>query len=194
MKILIDNGHGKDTPGKRSPVWKNGTQLLEWEWARDIARRVYGGLTALGIQAVLLVTEEEDISLGERCKRANAYGKDSLFLSIHGNAMPQPNQASGWECYAYAPNTKADHAAWVFSHFAGACVCQPYGFKNRQVKYNDTFYVLKNTNMPAVLTENLFYDNEKDCEFMLSEKGRQAIADLHIQAVKSICESGILQR
>lgn len=27
--ILLDNGHGEDTKGKRSPVWKDGSQLLE---------------------------------------------------------------------------------------------------------------------------------------------------------------------
>jgi hypothetical protein len=40
MKILIDNGHGENTPGKRSPVWEDGVQLFEWEYAREIARRV----------------------------------------------------------------------------------------------------------------------------------------------------------
>ena len=36
MMILLDNGHGCDTPGKRSPVWPDGRQLLEWEFNRDI--------------------------------------------------------------------------------------------------------------------------------------------------------------
>jgi N-acetylmuramoyl-L-alanine amidase len=40
MKFLIDNEHGENTPGKRSPVWPDGTQLFEWEYAREIARRV----------------------------------------------------------------------------------------------------------------------------------------------------------
>lgn len=34
MKILIDNGHGKETPGKRSPVWPDGSQLYEYEFNR----------------------------------------------------------------------------------------------------------------------------------------------------------------
>ena len=40
MKVLIDNGHGVDTKGKRSPVWPDGRQLFEWEFNRDIAKRV----------------------------------------------------------------------------------------------------------------------------------------------------------
>ena len=41
MKIVIlDNGHGQETPGKRSPVWSDGKQLFEWEFNRDIVRRI----------------------------------------------------------------------------------------------------------------------------------------------------------
>ena len=41
MKVLLDNGHGENTAGKRSPKWKDGTQLFEWEYAREIAQRAY---------------------------------------------------------------------------------------------------------------------------------------------------------
>lgn len=34
MKILIDNGHGRATAGKRSPVWPDGKQLFEYEFNR----------------------------------------------------------------------------------------------------------------------------------------------------------------
>ena len=34
VKILLDNGHGYDTPGKRSPIWPDGSQLFEWEFNR----------------------------------------------------------------------------------------------------------------------------------------------------------------
>ena len=71
MKILIDNGHGKETPGKRSPVWPDGSQLYEYEFNRDIARRVYAVLTARGVDCELIVSEICDISLAERVRRVN---------------------------------------------------------------------------------------------------------------------------
>ena len=40
MKVLLDNGHGENTPGKRSPKWSDGSQLFEWEYAREIAKGV----------------------------------------------------------------------------------------------------------------------------------------------------------
>ena len=87
MKILLDNGHGIDTPGKRSP---DGV-LREYAWNRLIAGRVVSALTDLGHDAALLVPEQEDIPLPERCRRVNErcrlLGRDNVILiSIHANA------------------------------------------------------------------------------------------------------------
>ena len=45
------------------------------------------------------------------------------------------------------------------------------------------FYILKNTACPAVLTENLFQDNREDVAYLLSEKGKQTLAQLHIDGI-----------
>ncbi len=42
---------------------------------------------------------------------------------------------------------------------------------------------LRNTACPAVLTENLFQDNERDVDYLLSAQGRKAIADLHVDGI-----------
>ena len=47
MKILIDNGHGRETAGKRSPDGR----LLEWSYNREIARQVVASLSSLGFDA-----------------------------------------------------------------------------------------------------------------------------------------------
>ena len=64
MKIFIDNGHGIDTPGKRSPDGK----FREYLYNRIVARRVTAKLQALGYDAELLVPEDNDVSLKERCR------------------------------------------------------------------------------------------------------------------------------
>ena len=67
MKILIDNGHGIDTPGKRSP---DGS-LREYLYNRQIAQAIVEKLKEKDIDAELLVTEIEDVSLKERVARVN---------------------------------------------------------------------------------------------------------------------------
>ena len=101
--ILIDNGHGINTPGKRSPQWADGSQLFEWEFTRDIARRLSKLLAMHEIPYQLIVPEIEDISLKERCSRVNnavhyntVYcGRACLLISIHANA----GKGTGWECF-----------------------------------------------------------------------------------------------
>ena len=104
MKILIDNGHGKETPGKRSPVWPDGSQLYEYEFNRDIARRVYAVLTARGVDCELIVSEICDISLAERVRRVNKIARvvgpsNCLLVSIHANA----GGGTGWEAWRKPP-------------------------------------------------------------------------------------------
>ena len=87
MKILIDNGHGLMTAGKRSP----DGQFREAFYNREIARRVVADLRDRGLDAELLVPEGDDISLAERVRRVNAacflLGKQNVILvSIHVNA------------------------------------------------------------------------------------------------------------
>ncbi len=87
MKILIDPGHGRNTPGKRSPDGR----FREYQYTREIAAAVVARLQALGHDAQLLVPEQEDISLSERCRRVNAIcqalgPRNVILISIHVNA------------------------------------------------------------------------------------------------------------
>jgi N-acetylmuramoyl-L-alanine amidase len=45
------------------------------------------------------------------------------------------------------------------------------------------FTILTKTNCPAILTENFFMDTQKDCKFILSDEGREKIADMHVSAI-----------
>jgi N-acetylmuramoyl-L-alanine amidase len=65
MKVLIDAGHGIDTPGKRSP---DGS-FLEYLWNRQVADLVLTMLRASGMDADLVVTETNDITLRTRAMR-----------------------------------------------------------------------------------------------------------------------------
>lgn len=67
------------------------------------------------------------------------------------------------------------------------------GWKNRGVrsKKEKQFYVLRNTNMPAILTENGFYTNKEECKKMLSEEYIKKIAYAHFLAIKETEEIGL---
>lgn len=188
MKILIDNGHGVDTAGKRSPDGR----LREFAYARLIAIRIVDKLREMGYDAERLVPEEEDISLQERCRRANEIcrregARNVLIVSVHCNAAGDGSRwmnARGWEAWTSVGNTQADKLATCLYKAAGRA-----GFKLRKDETDGDpdkeghLYILKHTVCPAVLTENLFQDNREDVEFLLSETGKQAIVDLHVNGI-----------
>lgn len=188
--ILIDNGHGIETPGKRSPDGK----LLEYQYNRIIAVAVLEHLAMRGVRAELVVPEETDINLEERCRRINEacllFGtRNTTLVSIHVNAAGNGRgwmSARGWCAYTCPGKTLADPFADCL--YAAAEQMLP-GHKIRK-DYSDgdpdfesPFYILRNTLCPAVLTENLFMDNQQDCKFLLSAVGKKAIVGLHVKAI-----------
>ena len=189
--VILDNGHGKETAGKRSPIWSDGSQLFEWEFNRDIVRRIAEKLQADGIPYRVLVPEENDISFTERARRANEYAKEfngkAYVLSIHANA----GGGTGWEVYTSPGQTPSDAIATVFFEEAGREFV-PDGWRMRS-DYSDgdpdkeaNFAILTKTTCPAILTENFFMDTEKDCRFIMSEDGRERIANMHVAAIKRV--------
>lgn len=185
---LLDNGHGVNCGGKRSPIWADGSQLFEWEFNRDIVRRIAAKLDDLAIRYEILTPETNDVSLQERCRRTNLYQQmynNCVLFSIHGNA----GGGTGWECYTSKGTTKADEIATLLyneaeKEFAGWKIRKDYTDCDADKEAN--FYILKHTVCPAVLTENFFFDNEKDCKLMLSESGRERIAKIHINVIKKL--------
>ncbi|MDR0659080.1 MAG: N-acetylmuramoyl-L-alanine amidase [Mediterranea sp.] len=193
MKILIDNGHGENTPGKRSPKWADGTQLFEWEYTREIAQRVEAELRKHGIDIERIVKENVDVPLSVRCKRANDIArkigiKNCLLVSIHNNAAN--GKARGWEIHTYLGTSKSDEYATIFWNEAKALL--PNGEPMRgdhtdgDPDWDSNFSILRDTICPAVLTENLFMDNEEDCRYLLSGTGKQVITTIHVQSILKI--------
>ena len=115
MKILIDPGHGIDTPGKRSP---DGL-LREYLWNRQVADLILEGFLSAGVDASLVVTETNDVSLRNRVNRVNTIcnkvgASNVVLVSIHANAMGNGIEwmnAKGWSCYTSKGSTKSDQIA-----------------------------------------------------------------------------------
>ncbi len=186
MKVLIDNGHGSNTPGKCSPDGR----LREYAYTREIAERLVMELRKNGIDAERIVKEEIDVPLAERCRRANEYKPmQAILVSIHCNAAGNGSDwmsARGWEAWTSVGKTKADKLATCL--YEGAEHCLPGMNMRKDMADGDPdkesqFYILRHTNCPAVLTENLFQDNRENVEFLLSEKGNRAIVSLHVWGI-----------
>ena len=190
MKILIDNGHGHDTPGKRSPDGK----FREYAYNREIAKHIVADLIDRGHDAELIVPEDNDISLEERVRRVNKICLASdpscvILVSVHVNAAGDGSKwtnATGWSAYTCKGQTSSDKLA--------ECLCEAAikNFPDRRIRtdYSDTdpdweenFYILRHSLCPAVLTENFFMDNKSDLEYLQSRAGKQTVIDTHVEGI-----------
>lgn len=195
----LDNGHGSKTAGKRSPKFEDGRQLLEWEWNRKIVRGICKALDELGIKYFNVVPEDDtDNFLEGRVDRANNYVTDlpKIFVSVHGNAGPAKDSKSwclpsinGIETWYYHGSSQGRKVASIFQKK----LIEKTGRKSRGLKSKEKgqFYVLRKTRFTSVLTENGFYNNKNECEWMLSEQAQQQIIDAHVEGILHIEEHGI---
>ena len=198
MKILIDNGHGIQTKGKRSP----DGQLLEYAYTRELARQIVKILKSRGYDSELLVPEDDDIPLSERVRRVNeiclTYEPSSpaptgdlmpnvILISIHVNAAGNGSKwlnATGWSCYTSKGQTQSDKLAEclyeaAIKNFPGKRIRTDYS--DNDPDWEENFYILRHSLCPAVLTENFFMDNHSDLEYLQSRAGKQAIVDTHVE-------------
>lgn len=184
MKVLIDAGHGIDTPGKRSPDGR----FREYLWNRKVSDILLVDLWGLGIDAGLVVPETNDIPLRTRAMRVNKVCKEKgasnvILLSIHSNAAGNGKtwmNAKGWCCFTSPGKTKGDAIAeCLYDAFEKA-------FPDRKIRkdmtdgdrdYEASFYILTKTQCPAVLIENFFFDNREECEWLLKAETIVKIAD-----------------
>lgn len=187
--ILFDNGHGQETPGKRSPKWEDGRQLFEWEFTRDMVRRIILKCYHAGIRSIKLVPESFDVPLSERCKRANLWydrcGGNCVVVSIHANA----GGGTGFEVFTSPGQTKADSIATKLIEQL------QLDFPSIKMRKDMTdgdpdkeagFYILNHTKAPAILAENLFMDNEADCQLLMSKDFRDKLADSYVSFLKTL--------
>ena len=190
MIILIDPGHGIDTPGKRSPDGK----FLEYLWNRQIADLLLDRFMIMGINASLVVTETNDISLATRVQRVNRVcskvgASNVILLSIHSNAAGDGSKwmsAQGWSCYTSKGDTKSDVIAECLydafeTEFADRKIRKDMSDGDRD--WEENFYVLQKSKCPAVLLENFFYDDRNECAWLLKDETKERITDTIVKGI-----------
>jgi N-acetylmuramoyl-L-alanine amidase len=188
--ILLDNGHGNNTAGKRSP---DGV-LLEYQYTREITKNIYNVLKALGYNVEILVPELYDVSLSERVRRINQYCNDYgvsnvVVVSVHINAAGNGTQwmtARGFSVYTSKGKTKSDELATIMYEEAEKSHIEfkiRRDFSDGDPDWEENFTILTRTKCPAVLSENFFMDNKDDVNFLLSQTGKDVVKNIHINSI-----------
>ncbi|KAB7705992.1 N-acetylmuramoyl-L-alanine amidase [Bacillus aerolatus] len=174
MKLYLDPGHGGSDPGAQ------GHGLKEKDVALDIALKIRTVLTNQYKNVEVKISRTSDIfkSLDQRTNEANSWGAN-YYLSIHCNAANGSSQ--GYEDFIHSNLSDASTTA-KYQDIMHAEIIKVNQLKDRgQKKAN--FHVLRESAMPALLTENGFIDNAHDAALMKESLWRQKVAQGHVNGL-----------
>lgn len=187
--VFYDCGHGGISPkgvyttypskmfDHRQGEFHNGSIFYE-----GVKNRIYGNevmrlLRDAGVNVVKVNHHWQDNDLKSRVDLANLYNKTvqkGFYVSEHSNATSKHN-ARGISVWTSPGQTTSDILANNFSKMLNQTteasvgrIKQLQDLKDGDSDYEANFYVLVNTDMPAVLVENLFFDNYEDAKLLMN--------------------------
>ena len=169
--VVIDAGHGGTDPGAMYPANSQKPEIREKDVTLAVALRVRDILENAGVKVIMTRTKDTYPTLSDRVEIANNSNAD-LFVSIHCNAMENKDEIDGAQVYYHASSEFGKKFATIVYNN----IIEYTGMTKRSIQDGSTLYVIKNTKMPAILTEGGFVSNEKDREYLLSEEGRDSLA------------------
>lgn len=204
--IILGTAHLATTPGKQSPDGR----FCEYAYSRKVANEVADALRKQGYIVFIdymaanpnaqmkgaTWQQEQSRELAWRVNFVNTlckkYGKTNcIYVSMHTDAAG----ADGKWHDACGFSVRVSPMASDSSKRLARCLYEAAERGGKAVTGNratppakywtQSLYVLNKTACPAVLTESLFQDNKKDVDFLLSDKGREAIVRLHTEGIKN---------
>lgn len=203
--LVIDPGHGGRFPGTCGLTGAQ-TGSCEKSAALDIALKLREALKNTDIKVYM--TRSTDVHFGptaaddlaERTKVANSFVQgnhnNSLFLSIHHNAVPSNPHVRGLETYYYDginhfnPTYPPDPMQLTlvnenkrFAELVHSEVLKKTGLIDRKVRNTQSFFVIRNAQMPAVLVELGYMTNRDEERLIRTSTFQQQSADALAKAV-----------
>lgn len=173
VKIFIDPGHG----GTDSGAAGNGIQ--EKMITLQISAKIRDMLVSEynNVEVRMSRTGDETVSLAQRTNAANSWGADFL-LSIHINA----GGGTGYEDYIYPG---AGEPTRTYQNIMHEEVLKQVDFRDRGKKQAN-YHMLRESNMPALLTENGFIDQPADADKLKQAAYIERIARGHVNGIARI--------
>lgn len=159
--VVIDPGHGGHDNGGQ---WG---RVYEKHLALDTATRLEANLKRMGYQTVMTRRSDYFITLPDRVRTGNSY-RNAIFVSIHFN-YTWKEQVSGLETFYYSREGQR------LAQYVQGSLVRHTRTVDRSAKFA-RFYVIRNSNLPAILVEGGFVSNETERTRMKSAYFRESIA------------------
>lgn len=178
IKVIVDPGHGGEDSGA---LGLGGLQ--EKEVVLDVSQQVAQLLEQQGVRAVMTRGDDHFISLQGRTDMANRLHAD-LFVSIHANSVDNRPDVSGLETYYFSNGLKL--ASTIHQN-----ILETVDIRDRSVR-QARFYVLRNSEMPAVLVEIGFVTGSEDAAHLKNPEHRQQLAGAIARGILEYIQHNLL--
>lgn len=175
-KIVIDAGHGEHASGKRTLKSLDKSETREWALNDRVADALKTYLLSAGHEILRVddTSGKRDVPLAIRVKMANEWNAD-YYISIHHNAGIDGGMGGGTIVFVYpgtsGKTTRTQEA--IYRHSV-----KRMGLKGNRTNGMTTadYYVLRETKMPASLTECGFMDSATDIKYILNPEWSRKMA------------------
>ena len=182
--VILDDGHGMDTAGKRTPKFADGSFMRENDFNDAVVKKMGSKFTQVGVDVYYTAPEVGDIPLATRSARANAkyreyvskHGADNvicILISVHANAYLGYWGTWGGINTFYQTGSSRGLKLGTAVHTELKKGTQ---LRDRGVKANN-LHMTRETVMGAILVECGFMDNKQEAELLRSDAYRDETAD-----------------
>jgi len=193
--VILDAGHGINTPGKRSPLYGvPRLPVLEWQLNIAIVTALYKILPLKGVEVVFSSTDIFDKALQDRAATVKKIVKDNLdatvlLISIHCNAFGTDEKftlPSGIEFLYCSKSVQNERLArHISAGFDGVYSDMPNQYKNRGLRERNGLFLLKHSPVPSVMIEAGFMTCLSELELLLEYKYQVYLANKITEGILS---------
>lgn len=189
--VVIDPGHGGSDPGK---IGIN--EALEKDINLAISKKLKSCLEKENIRVVMTredgdgLYEESDANkkqadMRARCEIMDGANAD-LTVSVHQNSYTAES-VSGPQVFYYAQSQDGERAARCIQDALNSCLEIE---RPREIKSNNTYYILKKTKTPVVIAECGFLSNSAEAAKLVTEKYQQQVAEALTEGILKFLDEG----
>ena len=177
--VVVDAGHGGSDGGTVSG------KAVEKDINLSVALKLKAILENDNIEVILTRSSDENMSLAERTSVANDSNAD-FFISLHCNYYEKGAQIAGLECY-YNNSNATESKGYAESIINAVSLSED--IETRYAK-TEGYYVLRNTQMPAVLVEMGFLSNYSESQKLLDDDYQESLAQRIAEGISNEMKEG----
>ena len=163
--VVVDAGHGGSDGGTVSG------KAVEKDINLSVALKLKAILENDNIEVILTRSTDENMNLADRISVANDSNAD-FFISLHCNYYEKDAKIAGLECY-YNNSNAVESKGYAESIINAVSLSED--IETRYAK-TEGYYVLRNTQMPAVLVEMGFLSNDSESQKLLDDDYQESLA------------------